>query len=114
MNHIEFIEKHVRDELIKQGFTVAVAQGGLFRPSICTSACHRLVVRGGFSMMSYDTQSFGRRSSRFRQTSSKRSALSVCSNLGCSEKAKAAVLEHQRLSGANADNNCGVKYVKYR
>jgi hypothetical protein len=27
MNHIEFIEKHVRDELIKQGFTVAVAQG---------------------------------------------------------------------------------------
>lgn len=29
MNHIEFIEKHVRDELIKQGFTVAVAQGGI-------------------------------------------------------------------------------------
>lgn len=28
MNHIEFIEKHVREELIKQGFTVAVAQGG--------------------------------------------------------------------------------------
>ncbi len=28
MNHIQFIEKHVRDELIKQGFTVAVAQGG--------------------------------------------------------------------------------------
>jgi hypothetical protein len=27
MNHIEFIEKHVRDELIKQGFTVAVARG---------------------------------------------------------------------------------------
>ena len=28
MNHIEFIEKHVREELIKQGFTVVVAQGG--------------------------------------------------------------------------------------
>jgi len=28
MNHIEFIEKHVREELIRQGFTVAVAQGG--------------------------------------------------------------------------------------
>lgn len=28
MNHIEFIEKNVRDELIKQGFTAAVAQGG--------------------------------------------------------------------------------------
>lgn len=28
MNHIEFIEKNVRDELIKQGFTAAVVQGG--------------------------------------------------------------------------------------
>lgn len=28
MNHIEFIEKNVRDELIKQGFSAAVAQGG--------------------------------------------------------------------------------------
>jgi len=28
MNHLEFIEKHVREELIKQGFTVSVAQGG--------------------------------------------------------------------------------------
>ncbi|HAT7566516.1 TPA: hypothetical protein JAW23_003997 [Citrobacter koseri] len=28
MNHLEFIEKHVREELIRQGFTVAVAQGG--------------------------------------------------------------------------------------
>lgn len=28
MNHIEFIEKHVRAELIKLGFTVSVAQGG--------------------------------------------------------------------------------------
>ena len=31
MNHIEFIEKNVRDELIKQGFTPAVAQGGAFQ-----------------------------------------------------------------------------------
>ncbi|HFZ0561365.1 TPA: hypothetical protein ACIJPA_001031 [Klebsiella aerogenes] len=28
MNHIEFIEKNVREELIRQGFTQAVAQGG--------------------------------------------------------------------------------------
>lgn len=28
MNHIEFIEKHVCEELIKQGFSVTVAQGG--------------------------------------------------------------------------------------
>lgn len=100
MNHIEFIEKHVRDELIKQGFTVAVAQGVHFRPSICTSVCHRPVVRGGFSMTCYDTQSFGPRSNRSRQTSSKRRALSVCSSQVCSEMVKAAVLEHQRLSGA--------------
>ncbi|EDZ09342.1 hypothetical protein SeSPB_B0088 [Salmonella enterica subsp. enterica serovar Saintpaul str. SARA29] len=30
------------------------------------------------------------------------------------KKAKAAVLEHQRLSGAKTVRNCGVKYVKYR
>lgn len=29
MNHMEFIEKHVREELIRQGFTAAVAQGGI-------------------------------------------------------------------------------------
>lgn len=27
MNHMDFIEKHVREELIRQGFTAAVAQG---------------------------------------------------------------------------------------
>ncbi|MEH5014064.1 hypothetical protein [Phytobacter diazotrophicus] len=26
----DFVEKHVRDELIRQGFTVAVAQGGAY------------------------------------------------------------------------------------
>ena len=31
MNHIEFVEKHVREELIRQGFTPAVAQGGAFQ-----------------------------------------------------------------------------------
>lgn len=29
MNHIEFIEKHVREELLKLGFSLAVAQGGV-------------------------------------------------------------------------------------
>lgn len=28
MNHIEFIEKHVREDLVKRGFSVSVAQGG--------------------------------------------------------------------------------------
>ncbi len=31
-----------------------------------------------------------------------------------SKKAKAAVLEHQRLSDAKTVRNCGVEYVKYR
>ncbi len=47
MNHIEFIEKNVREELLRQGFTQAVAQGGHTRRSICTSVCHRQVVKGG-------------------------------------------------------------------
>lgn len=33
MNHIEFIEKNVREELMRQGFTQAVAQGGGGIPS---------------------------------------------------------------------------------
>ena len=31
MNHIEFIEKNVREELMRQGFTKAVAQGGAYQ-----------------------------------------------------------------------------------
>lgn len=31
-----------------------------------------------------------------------------------SKKAKAAVREHQRLSGAKTVRNCGEQYVKYR
>ncbi|EMV0167396.1 TPA: hypothetical protein MFX25_13540 [Klebsiella pneumoniae] len=31
MNHIEFIEKNVREELLRQGFTQAVAQGGAYQ-----------------------------------------------------------------------------------
>jgi len=55
MNHIEFIEKHVREELIKQGFTVAVAQGAHSRRSTCTSVCLKPIVRGEFLMMCYAT-----------------------------------------------------------
>lgn len=29
MNHLEFIEKNVREILIKQGFSSSVAQGGV-------------------------------------------------------------------------------------
>lgn len=33
MNHIEFIEKHVKAELLKEGFTESVAQGGVYEAS---------------------------------------------------------------------------------
>lgn len=31
MNHIEFIEKNVREQLIKHGFSFSVAQGGAWQ-----------------------------------------------------------------------------------
>lgn len=31
MNHIKFIEKNVREELLRQDFTQAVAQGGAYQ-----------------------------------------------------------------------------------
>ncbi|EIV7923457.1 TPA: hypothetical protein ME607_004027 [Klebsiella pneumoniae] len=31
MNHIKFIEKNVREELLRQGFTQAVARGGTYQ-----------------------------------------------------------------------------------
>lgn len=94
MNHIEFIEKNVREELMRQGFTLAVAQGGHTRQSICTSACRRPVARGGFLMMCYATQSCGPKNRHCRRTSSKRKGQSLLSSKVCSERAKAAVREH--------------------
>lgn len=109
MNHIEFIEKHVREELIKQGFTLAVAQGGHFRQSICTSVCLRPVVRGGFLMMCYVTQSYGPRSNRRLPISSQNAGLNgMSSKQGCSEMVKTVVRQHSRSSGANTSDNCGI------
>lgn len=31
MNHLEFIEKNVREQLIKQGFSSSVARGGAWQ-----------------------------------------------------------------------------------
>jgi len=31
MNHIEFIEKHVKEQLIKQGYSLSIAQGGAWQ-----------------------------------------------------------------------------------
>lgn len=51
MNHLEFIEKNVREQLIKQGFSSSVAQGGHGKRLIYISACHRPERKARFSMM---------------------------------------------------------------
>lgn len=51
MNHLEFIEKNVREQLIKQGFSSSVAQGGHGKRLIYISACHRPARKERFSMM---------------------------------------------------------------
>ncbi|ENQ6440311.1 hypothetical protein ACEPNH_000621 [Citrobacter freundii] len=106
MNHIEFIEKHVREELVRQGFTAAVAQGGHFRLSICTSACLRQVAKGGFLMMFCVTRNYGQKNRRCRLNDLKRSALSAVVSKDCSERVKTAVLEHRRPSGAKTGSYC--------
>ncbi|WP_250381806.1 hypothetical protein [Escherichia coli] len=51
MNHIEFIEKNVREILIKQGFSSSVAQGGGHgKRLIYISACHKPVKMVQFLM----------------------------------------------------------------
>jgi len=100
MNHEQFIEKHVREELIRLGFPVPVAQGGHSRPWTYTGACHRQAARGKFSMMFYDTQSCGRRNKQPQPTGSKKSASGAANSAGCSERVKAVLVEQQRLSGA--------------
>ncbi|CTQ13187.1 conserved hypothetical protein [Klebsiella variicola] len=47
MNHIEFIEKNVREELLRQGFTQAVAQGGHTRRSIMYKRMLQASRKGG-------------------------------------------------------------------
>ncbi|ENQ6251315.1 hypothetical protein ACEPLH_005060 [Klebsiella quasipneumoniae] len=42
MNHIEFIEKNVREELMRQGFTQAVAQGG-FTQAVAQGGAYQAV-----------------------------------------------------------------------
>ncbi|EAR6586252.1 hypothetical protein FHE25_10645 [Salmonella enterica] len=64
MNHIQFIEKNVREALIKQGFPESVAQGGRGRQSTFTSECHRRARKEGYLMMFYDTQKHGLKNRR--------------------------------------------------
>lgn len=67
MNHIQFIEKNVREALIKQGFPESVAQGGHGRQSTFTAECLRRARKEGYLMMFYDTQKRGLKSRRRKQ-----------------------------------------------
>ncbi|EBK1959211.1 hypothetical protein LZ92_21485 [Salmonella enterica] len=68
MNHIQFIEKNVREALIKQGFPESVAQGGgRGRQSTFTSECHRRARKEGYLMMFYGTQKRGLKDRRQKQ-----------------------------------------------
>lgn len=51
MNHLEFIEKNVREILIKQGFSSLVAQGGHGKHLIYISECHKPVKKARFLTM---------------------------------------------------------------
>ncbi len=117
MNHIEFIEKNVREELLRQGFTQAVAQGGGHtRQSICTSGCHRQAEKGEYLTMLCGTQSYGQRSRQAQPNAGKQSAPCerAAIRLVCFERVKTVVLEHSRSSGELIGSIHGMKYVKYR
>jgi len=109
MNHEQFIEKHVREELIRLGFPVPVAQGGGHsRPWIYTGVCLRQAARGKFSMMFYDTRNCGQRNKPRLPTGSKKSALSAANSEVCSERLKTVLVEQQRPSGAITGSDCEV------
>ncbi|HAS1791926.1 TPA: hypothetical protein I4G60_22140 [Enterobacter hormaechei] len=59
-------------------------------------------------MMFCVTRSYEQKNRQYRQIGLSRSASSAVSSRGCSERVKAAVREHQRLSGAKTGRNCEV------
>ena len=108
MNHEQFIEKHVREELIRLGFPVPVAQGRHSRPWTYTGACLRQAARGKFSMMFYDTRNCGQRNKQPQPTGLKKSASGAPNSVGCSERVKTVLVEQQRPSGAITGSDCEV------
>ncbi|EEE1295725.1 hypothetical protein CB343_005396 [Salmonella enterica subsp. diarizonae] len=61
MNHIQFIEKNVREALIKQGFPESVAQGGRGRQLTFTAECLRRAKKEKYSMTYCAMQSYGQK-----------------------------------------------------
>ncbi|HFW4798687.1 TPA: hypothetical protein ACJG8M_004458 [Salmonella enterica subsp. diarizonae serovar 50:k:z] len=67
MNHIQFIEKNVREALIKQGFPESVAQGGHGRQLTFTAECLRRARKGKYLMMFCGMQNCGLKSKHQKQ-----------------------------------------------
>lgn len=61
MNHIQFIEKNVRETLIKQGFPESVAQGGHGGRLTFISECLRRARKEKYSMMYCAMQGYGQK-----------------------------------------------------
>ena len=73
MNHIEFIEKNVREELLRQG-SASSGSGGIPGGRYVTSGCHRQSRKGECLTMLCDTQSYGQRSRPAQLNAGKQSA----------------------------------------
>lgn len=116
MNHIEFIEKNVREELLRQGFTQAVAQGGAYQAVDMYKRMSQASRKGGCLTMLCDTQSYGQRNKPAQLNVVKLSAQCEREVIrqGCSERVKTVVLEHSRSSSESIWAIHGIKYVKYR
>ena len=100
MNHIEFIEKHVREELLKLGLSLGVAQGGAFQ-AVDMYKCMSQASRKGkiFDDVLRHAKLWAEKQQLPADRFEKRKVNGTPSR-ACSEKAKAAVREHKRLSGA--------------
>lgn len=117
MNHIEFIEKNVREELLRQASRKQWLRGGHTRRSICTSGCHRQAAKGECLTMLCDTQSYGLRSRPAQLNAGKQSAKCerAATRLGCSERVKTVVRQHSQSSGCEKRAlSSRSEYVKYR
>ncbi|WP_185959398.1 hypothetical protein [Serratia liquefaciens] len=59
MNHIQFIEKHIKEKLIDAGFSVAIAQGGQMKVLTSTSVARRPAPRERCLMIATGTPGYG-------------------------------------------------------
>lgn len=100
MNHIEFIEKHVREELLKLGFSLGVAQGGAFQAIDMYKRMSQASRKGKIFDDVLRHAKLWAESSSYLLTALRSEKLKGTPSRACSEKAKAAVREHKRLSGA--------------